>query len=308
MPAYNAGKYISESIRSVLNQSYTNWELIVINDGSTDDTEEKVLTLRAKNKRIIYFFQKNAGQGNARNQGLLKAKGAYIAFLDADDLWVKDKLCIQVETMQRHPEIDLLFSGAKAFKESTANTLNHLNYKNRATYSGKDAIRTFIKGNKVPILTVLVKHEVITAVGNFEASRHLQNVEDSHLWLKLLFGNFTLKSSEEVLAYYRIHDAQVTSDSFKNTIKAISLIKDFLGRDASIDQDILAEIDSKYYKLFIRERSAPEKEIVLNHYSQHYRLQDKFLFNFLINKLPLRAFSLYYRYIHKRWFNQQKMI
>ena len=308
MPAYNAGKYISESIRSVLDQSYTHWELIIINDGSTDDTEEKVLTLSATNKRIIYFFQKNAGQGKARNQGLLKAKGAYIAFLDADDLWVKDKLSIQVETMQMHPEIDLLFSGAEAFKGSTANTLNHLNYNNGASYFGKDAIRTFIKGNKVPILTVLVKREVITAVGNFEASRHLQNVEDSHLWLKLLFGNFILKSSEEVLAYYRIHESQVTSDTFKNTLKAINLIKDFLGRDASIDQDILAEINSKYDSLFIRERSATEKEIVLDHYSEHYRLQDKPLFNYLLNRFPLRGFSMYYRYIHKSWFSQQKMI
>lgn len=308
MPAYNAGKFITESIQSVINQSYPHWELIIINDGSTDDTEEKVKSLQANNSRIVYVLQQNGGQGKARNRGLEEAQGDYIAFLDSDDLWVAHKLKFQVDLMQKHPEIDLLFSGAVAFKDSINNTLQPLNHNNSAIYSGEDAIRTFIKGNKVPILTGLVKRDVMEAVGNFDASLHLQNVEDSHLWLKMLFANYTLKSCPEVLAYYRIHEAQATGNKFKNTLKEINLIKDFLGRNASLDHAILTEINNKYYGLFIRQRSAAEKQTLFDHYTSSYSLKDKMLLKLLMNTLPLRGFSIYYRYVHNRWSIQQNMI
>lgn len=308
MPAYNAEHFISESIRSVMNQTYGHWELIIVDDGSTDATADKVHALKATEARIHYVFQKNAGQGEARNKALRESKGDYIAFLDSDDLWVMDKLSTQVAMMQNNHHIDLVFGSALAFQGSIDNTLQPLNHNNSHTYHGHSAIRQFLKGNKIPILTVLVKREVMEAVGHFDGARHLQNVEDSHLWLKLLLSNYTLKSSPEVLAYYRIHEGQVTSNKFKNRLKEINLIKDFLGRDAAIDKDILTEIKNKYYGLFIRERSAEEKESLMVHYLANYRIQDKLVFKNLLKTLPLRGFSIYYRYVHTRWFTQQKMI
>lgn len=92
MPAYNVAKYIEKSMDSVLSQSYLNLELIVINDGSSDQTEEIALRYAKKDSRIVYYAQRNQGVSVARNTGIEKASGDYITFLDADDLWEKDML------------------------------------------------------------------------------------------------------------------------------------------------------------------------------------------------------------------------
>ena len=92
MPAYNVEEYIEKSIDSVLQQTYTNWELIIINDGSMDNTKKIVENYLHIDMRIIYLEQENKGVSVARNKGIDSAKGKYIAFLDADDLWTKDAL------------------------------------------------------------------------------------------------------------------------------------------------------------------------------------------------------------------------
>ena len=90
MPAYNVEKHIASSISSVLNQSYNNWELIIINDGSTDETEQTIKLF--KDKRIKYFKKQNGGVSSARNLALIKMQGDYFCFLDADDRLTKNSL------------------------------------------------------------------------------------------------------------------------------------------------------------------------------------------------------------------------
>ena len=93
MPSYNTAKYIGESIRSVQNQTYENWELIIIDDCSTDNSEEILKKYSLEDNRICYLKnEKNSGAAVSRNRGLRKAKGKWIAFLDSDDLWDKEKL------------------------------------------------------------------------------------------------------------------------------------------------------------------------------------------------------------------------
>ena len=92
MPAYNAGLYIEESIGSVIAQTYPYWELIVVDDGSTDDSRRKVETLAAADAGVRYIYQENGRQGKARNAGIAMARGGLVAFLDADDLWVPEML------------------------------------------------------------------------------------------------------------------------------------------------------------------------------------------------------------------------
>lgn len=298
MPAFNAELYIAASVQSVIDQSYQNWELLIIDDGSTDQTAEKVNGFVKTNNKLNYILQSNGGQGKARNRGILEAKGDYIAFLDADDLWVNNKLEVQVAELEKNKHIDLLFSAASAFCGSAQNFLKYLNHNNNEVYSGIEAFKTFIKGNKVPILTVLVKKEVLQAVGNFDESRPLQNVEDSHLWLKLLLANYKLKSSQEVLAFYRVHEGQSTNNKLKNTLKEINLLNAFKGKEAALDKALHTEIERKYFSLYIKNKSKAEKNMVLQHYSHNFTLRDKRVFKFLLNNTPLRLFSIYYRYVH----------
>lgn len=105
IPAHNAGRMIGETLDSVMRQTYPHREIIVVDDGSTDDTYERLAPYRSS---IRYIRQENAGVGAARNAGLRAASGDYIAFLDADDLWLPEKLEIQLEVAKRHPESGLI--------------------------------------------------------------------------------------------------------------------------------------------------------------------------------------------------------
>lgn len=103
MPSYNTAKYIGESIRSVQNQTYENWELIIIDDCSTDNSEEILKKYSLEDNRICYLKnEKNSGAAVSRNRGLRKAKGKWIAFLDSDDLWDKEKLEKQINFMLKN--------------------------------------------------------------------------------------------------------------------------------------------------------------------------------------------------------------
>lgn len=109
MPAYNAAKYITESITSVLNQSFTDWELIVVNDGSKDNTAEIVNSFQP-DKRIVLINQSNQGVSAARNTGISAASGSFITFLDADDAYLPENLQVKYETIQKEPDIEYVYS------------------------------------------------------------------------------------------------------------------------------------------------------------------------------------------------------
>ena len=100
MPAYNASNYVQEAINSVIGQTYSNWELIIVDDGSTDATSSIIAQYRNHDNRIKSFYQDNGKQGKARNLGIEYARGIYVAFLDADDFWLPEKLEIQLEEIQ----------------------------------------------------------------------------------------------------------------------------------------------------------------------------------------------------------------
>src|SRR5690625_120229 len=99
-PAYNAARFIGETIESVLAQTYENWEMIIVDDCSTDDTREIVQSYQEKDSRIkLFTLDKNSGSGVARNKAMDEAKGRFIAFLDSDDLWYPEKLRRQIAFM-----------------------------------------------------------------------------------------------------------------------------------------------------------------------------------------------------------------
>jgi len=205
MPAYNAEKYIAESIESVIKQTYQNWELIIIDDGSTDRTAEMVNNFKS-DRRIKYFYQSNGKQGKARNLGIKKSTGEYIAFLDADDKWASEKLSIQMTFLSADHMIDLLFSQGYSVEDDL---IKDYNVCVKDLWDQRD-VSTFIDQNQIPILSVLVRKDALTKVNNFSESENIQNVEDYHLWLKLLIHGCKFKSIPDRLFYYRIHRQQAT--------------------------------------------------------------------------------------------------
>ena len=112
IPVFAAEKFIEETINSVVKQSYNNWELIVVNDGSPDNSESIILKLQENESRIQYYSKENTGVSDTRNFGISKARGALIAFLDADDAWLYNKLELQLKAFQDDPTVCWVFGDA----------------------------------------------------------------------------------------------------------------------------------------------------------------------------------------------------
>lgn len=128
-PTYNVQKYIAETINSVIAQTYTNWELIVVDDGSNDNTASIVKKFCEKDNRIKYFYKTNTGVSDTRNFGMSKAKGEYIALLDADDIWEKNKLQTVIDVFNKK-EADWIYSDAIEFYENNKKNIKKLLFTN----------------------------------------------------------------------------------------------------------------------------------------------------------------------------------
>jgi len=183
IPAYNAGRTIDAALRSVFAQTFRDFEVIVVDDGSTDDTAERV---EAWGSRVTYHWQKNAGPARARNQALSASSGRLIAFLDADDAWLPRKLERQVSYFQQFPRTGLLHTDAITDRSPTTAILNS------ADAAPIDAVRippsmqfdVIFHDRDVNTLTVMVPRDVLAEVGGFDERREVY-VEDWDLWLRI---------------------------------------------------------------------------------------------------------------------------
>ncbi|MFL6334929.1 MAG: glycosyltransferase family 2 protein [Pyrinomonadaceae bacterium] len=214
MPAYNSGRYLAESVRSVQAQTFGGWELVVVDDGSADDTGEVARRLAAADVRVRYVRRPNGGQAAARNTGLGAARGALVAFLDADDLWLPEKLEAQLEVMER-TGVDLVYTDGYFFSEEGAASEEERFHILPGEARGEELFRTLFTSNRIGTLSVLVKREALDAVGLFDEDRTYQNCEDYDLWLRLAKWGASFYGMEEKLMRYRRHAAATTSTASK---------------------------------------------------------------------------------------------
>nr|WP_294943166.1 glycosyltransferase family 2 protein [uncultured Mucilaginibacter sp.] len=223
MPAYNAQKYIAESMESVICQTYPIWELIIIDDGSTDDTAAIVKQYQTKDDRIKYIYQKNAGQGRAKSTGIKISKGEYIAFLDADDLWLKEKLSKSL-TAIKSSDASLLFTNYGVFDKNVNDGEITVMQVGDATFEGRESIITFLNYNQIPNLTVLTTREAIIGAGDFT---DIVVAEDYEMWLRMLKNGCTFMSISTCLSLYRVHNESITARDRFATFEIIQIIKNF---------------------------------------------------------------------------------
>ncbi len=230
MPAYNAGQYIAETIASVQAQTMTDWELVITDDGSTDQTAAVVEALAAADPRIRLYRQQNGRQGKARNLALKHTKAAWIAFLDADDLWHPEKLSRQLDVIEAHPEAELVFTAGISF-DSDSGEEKETHPAHNGLLDRDEIYLEILRGYSLPVLSVLVQRAWIDKVGGFGEALPLQNAEDYQLWLKMADVGVQMYGLNESLFRYRIHTAQTTFQdgvNLPNVLWALSLAK--LGR------------------------------------------------------------------------------
>jgi teichuronic acid biosynthesis glycosyltransferase TuaG len=204
MPAYNSEKYIRESIESVISQDYKNWELIIVDDCSKDDTKRIVKEYMKKDTRIkLIPLKKNLGVANARNTAIRESRGKYIAFLDSDDLWHRCKLSKQTSFMMEN-KYTFTFSNYELISDEGKLLDKKINAPNKVSY------RRLLKGNPIGCLTVVVDRENIKNI-NMPSIRH----EDYATWLGILRKNVIAHNVGECLALYRKTNKSLSSNKFK---------------------------------------------------------------------------------------------
>jgi len=180
VPTYNRAHLVTETIDSILSQTFADFELILVDNYSSDNTEEVVKSYT--DERIRYFKHQNNGViAVNRNYAIRKAQGEYIAFCDDDDLWFPEKLEIQVKYSCAHPEYYLVYSNAWIFDEN--GVLNGLCRKPRSFKEG-EVFEELVKYNFIPQLTVLIKGEVFENIGFFNEDPSQLGAEDYQYWLR----------------------------------------------------------------------------------------------------------------------------
>ena len=256
---YNGEKYIEDAIKSVLNQTYKNIELIVADDGSTDSTREIV----KKYKDIVYVYQENKGEGSARNLGIEASKGEYLAFLDADDLYTNDKIEKQLNILLNNDDIDVVYNDLKVVDEN----LNFLNIlKSEGVYDKRQDLLANIIYRQViqgPIC-MMMRRKCIEGI---KWSEKLIYTVDYEYIMKLAF-KYNFKYLEEPLYIYRRHGHNL-SNKHNNTVEEeIKIVKE-LGID-NIKNIIVAtsfdklQKDMLLAKIYIKIREYTMAKNILN--------------------------------------------
>lgn len=202
IPTYNCEKYLPETIESVLNQTYQDFEIIIADDGSTDNTKSIVSDYTNKfTGKILYCYQDNNGPAAARNKGIKKAKGEYIAFLDSDDLWLTNRLEEGVKALDSNPDIGLAHANIAFISEDK--TLIDIPRRKKKLLSGDIFINLFLRKAHISCPTVIIKKQCVEKVGLFDENPQCVGVEDRDLWLRIA-KEYKILYSDKVLAYYRM--------------------------------------------------------------------------------------------------------
>jgi len=247
MPLFNGMKFVSEAIRSVQDQTFTCWELLIVDDGSTDESVSIVKSLLKHDSRIkIFLFSANKGPAAARNLALFHAKGRYIAFLDCDDIWLPMKLDAQINVLSTTGAP--FCYGAYLRVDTCGNLLGYLGVPKELSY--KDELYT----NYVGCLTAIYD---TYAYGKVDMIESLSCHEDYPLWLRLLRQQGPAIGVLFVIAKYRVNPKSLSSNKFKTSFqiwriyREIEKLSFFMSLFYFINQSIRAIIRHFFPKIGI---------------------------------------------------------
>ena len=214
-PVYNTQAFIGPTIESVMNQTYANWEMLVIDDGSTDATQERIEEYLS-DSRIKYLYQKNQERAVARNHGLRRATGKYVAFLDADDLWLPDKLKVQVKYLEARPQTGLCFTRYRLIDSKG----RLLGTPPGTPVSGEDQFYHLLRGRFVANSAVLVPRWIFEEVGLFDETLPVFGAEDWDMWLRIA-RRYLIHQIDQPLMLYRIHEGNTALDNMCLSSEAV---------------------------------------------------------------------------------------
>jgi glycosyltransferase involved in cell wall biosynthesis len=209
IPCYNATRFVRDAVDSALAQSYAEIEIVVVNDGSTDDFESVTAPYR-ENARVKLVAQENRGLSAARNRGIQESRGAYLKFLDADDWLRRDAIAKQIAAFETQPELGFVYCDVQHVDASGKPLDDYSVAKTRRILNG-DILPSLLVGGYFTPNTVLVPRRVLDRVGLFDVT--LTAREDYELWMRIMCEGYAAYFVPEKLAYYRRHGGNMTNDT-----------------------------------------------------------------------------------------------
>ena len=254
VPCYNQAQYLDESLQSVLDQTYTNWECIIVNDGSPDNTEEVAKKWVKKDSRFLYLHKENGGLSSARNAGLEEAKGDYVQFLDSDDVLELEKLEKSIRKIKPKDQLNpnlLIVCTFKTFENDIKQYYEPKNYYDFSVITFNNILNNWDFEFTIPIHCGLFSKQNFK---NFTFPETLNAKEDWMMWLSILKHNPQIIFIDEALVFYRMNSNGISkNEKFmqENYFKAI----DFIGLN------ILSEVD---YKLFLKDTIVKKTILISN--------------------------------------------
>ncbi len=202
IPAYNVEAYILDTLRSVIDQTFLDFEVLVVNDGSTDRTSEVITQFIQQDSRFKILHKPNGGLSSARNFGIRHAEGKYIALLDGDDLYLPNKLATHIEVLDRNPSVGVVYSASQAIRENGDPTWMTLSGKPLYTNILKSLLcKNFVGHGSNGIF----RKEIISEIGDFDES--LKCVEDLDFWLRVAGTKWRFHRVPSVQCCYRVRAA-----------------------------------------------------------------------------------------------------
>jgi glycosyltransferase involved in cell wall biosynthesis len=236
VPSYNHGHFIGKMIESVISQTYENWELIIVDNHSSDDTDIIINNYNDKRIKVFKIFN-NGIVAVSRNKGILEANGLWVAFLDSDDGWYPEKLEI---CMSSSEHADLIYHNMKLYKaqEDIFLTKGLVSRKVNSPIF-KDLL---IRGNTIINSSVIVKKSLLEVVNGINENREIITSEDYHLWLKISQVTDRFLHLPKQLGYYTIHGQGLSQRDTSTQLRYA--VSEFLS--------VLSDVEKKYVESFIR--------------------------------------------------------
>jgi glycosyltransferase involved in cell wall biosynthesis len=220
IPVYNGDRYLAEAIQSVLAQTYQPIEIIVIDDGSTDDTAE---VAQSFGSLIRYDYQLNSGSSAARNRGIELASGEFIAFLDADDLWLEDKLALQIEAFNINPDVDIVCGHIKQFHSPELDEIT----------KAKIHCPPEIMPGNIPSV-VVIKRDAFSRVGLFHNEWQMGEFID--WYVRATEQNLKTLMLPNLVALRRLHSTNKGVQQRQNLNQYVRILKASLDRRRAVSQ------------------------------------------------------------------------
>lgn len=247
IPAYNCSGYIAESVAAALSQTFSEMEVIVVNDGSPD-TVELEQALSEFFSRIVYISRENGGPGAARNTGIKHARGEYLAFVDGDDIWKPEFVEKQLGFLESKG-VDMVYCDAYLFGEVDR---PNQTFSMRSPSEGEVTTESLILGTCNVILSgTLVRKSAVVKHGMFTESGLPMAFEDYELWFRLAKGGVKIDFTDEVLLSYRVHKSNLSGSTLKIVERGVAGIRFFVEnfdldeREAGAAECRLAQLESQ---------------------------------------------------------------